>query len=80
MKEHWSPVVEQRNLKNWRNLAKNLVGIGLFLLMTLFLFGCTKTEYVYKETPKQPITCHRHIKTYLDMAKCLEEYKVFYND
>ena len=48
-----------------------------------FLTGvssCAKTEYVYTEVPRKPITCHRHIKTYLDMAKCLQEYKVFYND
>lgn len=80
MQKSWKPVSEYPNLRSWQNLAKNLVGIGLFLLMILFLFGCTKTEYVYTEAPRKPITCHKHIKTYLDVAKCLEEYKVKYND
>gem|GEM_PF-6360965 len=27
---------------------------------------------------REPITCHRHMKTFLDMAKCLEMYKAKY--
>jgi hypothetical protein len=46
----------------------------IFLLIVL-LTGCGRTEYVYIETPREPVTCHRHLKTFLDMAKCLEEYK-----
>ena len=79
MQTHWKQVAVNRNLKKRSNLVKNLVGIGLFLLMMLFLFGCTKTEYVYVEPQREPITCHKHIKTYLDIAKCLEEYKVKYD-
>ena len=28
--------------------------------------------------PREPITCHRHMKMFLDMAKCLEMYKAKY--
>ena len=75
MKKQWKPVYAKNNSKNWLNLVMNLVGIGLFLLMTLCLFSCTRTEYRYVEVEREPITCHKHIKTYLDIAKCLEEYK-----
>jgi len=75
MKKHWSPVGEQENSQNWLNLVMNLVGIGLFLAMILCLFSCTRIEYRYVEVEREPITCHKHIKTYLDIAKCLEEYK-----
>jgi len=49
----------------------------IFLLIVL-LTGCGRIEYVYVEAPREPITCHRHMKTFLDMAKCLEIYKAKY--
>ena len=59
--------------------AKEAVLIGTALcLLILLLCGCARTEYVYVEAPREPITCHRHMKTFLDMAKCLEEYKAKY--
>lgn len=48
--------------------------IPLFLL----LVGCAHEKIVYVETPREPITCIDSIKTPLDMAKCLTEYKVKY--
>ena len=45
--------------------------------MILLLTSCvTKTEYVYVEPQREPITCHKTMKTFLDMAKCLEDYKI----
>lgn len=44
----------------------------------MLLGGCVRTEYVYRETPREPVTCYKHLKTFLDMAKCLEEYKAKY--
>lgn len=52
----------------------------LIFMFVFFLVSCAKTEYVYIEPQREPITCHQEIQTYLDMAKCLEEYKVKYND
>lgn len=54
-----------------------MIGTALCLLM-LLLCGCGRIEYVYVEAPREPITCHRHMKTFLDMAKCLEMYKAKY--
>lgn len=50
----------------------------LIITTALLLCACTTTEYVYVETPREPITCHKNMKTFLDMAKCLEEYKIKY--
>lgn len=44
----------------------------------LGLASCKSVEYVYVETPREPITCIDTIKTPMDMAKCLAEYKVKY--
>jgi hypothetical protein len=52
-----------------------LIGIGI-LVIVLLLEGCVKTEYVCTEIPLEPINCINNIKTPLDMAKCLEEYKL----
>lgn len=40
------------------------------------LNGCKGSEAVYQEIPREPITCIERIKTPLDMAKCLNEYKL----
>lgn len=80
MQKHWKPVNAKKNWKKRLNKVKNLVGIVLFLIMILCLFGCASKEYVYVEPQREPITCHKHVKTYLDIAKCLEEYKIKYND
>lgn len=50
------------------------------LLVILILSACTRVEYVYIEPEKVPITCIDDIKTPLDMAKCLQEYRTRYND
>jgi hypothetical protein len=51
----------------------------LIFLLLLLLSSCTRTRVEYVEIPRSPITCHRFIKTPLDMATCLEEYKVKWN-
>lgn len=49
------------------------------LIMVLCLItSCTKDRYVYVELPREPITCIDGIKTPLDMATCLAEYKEKY--
>ena len=72
----WKPVSESQNLKNWqKKIKKFLIGTLIFLTL-LLLKACVRTEYVYVEPEREPITCHKTIKTPLDMAKCLEEYKI----
>lgn len=44
----------------------------------MLLNACKHTEYIYKEPIKPPITCIDTIKTPLDMALCLKEYKLKY--
>lgn len=44
----------------------------------LVLSACATEKIVYVEAPKEPITCVDSIKTPMDMAKCLTEYKVKY--
>lgn len=50
----------------------------LILAILLLLSGCKQIEYVYVEPDRVPITCIDEIKTPLDMAKCLNEYKKRY--
>lgn len=44
----------------------------------MLLNGCKQIEYVYVEIPREPIYCIDNIKTPLDMANCLAEYKQKY--
>lgn len=46
------------------------------LSILLLLGSCADSEVVYVEVPREPITCIERIKTPLDMAKCLNEYKM----
>ena len=86
MKGRWTPISDcarlrrqQRRRRCAPHRLKRAVLIGTALcLLILLLCGCARTEYVYVEAPREPITCHRHMKTFLDMAKCLEEYKAKY--
>lgn len=48
------------------------------LPLLLILSSCASEKIVYVEAPKEPITCIDSIKTPMDMAKCLTEYKVKY--
>ena len=48
------------------------------LPLLLILSSCAGEKIVYVEAPKEPITCVDSIKTPMDMAKCLTEYKVKY--
>lgn len=48
------------------------------LPLFLILSACATEKIVYVEAPKEPITCIDSIKTPMDMAKCLTEYKVKY--
>lgn len=53
--------------------------IGILISLTLLLLSsCKQTEYIYIDTPKEPILCINEIKTPLDMANCLNEYKLKY--
>ena len=71
---------------NLNNKTKNLHAYRLKILLTgikilvipLLLGSCKKIEYVYITPPKEPITCIQYIKTPLDMATCLNEYKLKY--
>jgi hypothetical protein len=44
----------------------------------MLLGSCKQIEYVYVETPREPIYCIDNINTPLDMANCLAEYKQKY--
>ena len=73
---HWKPVKE---LKSSSEKLKKILPflIGMLTLVTLMLLSsCVKTKYV--EVQRETITCYKTIKTPLDMAKCLEEYKTKY--
>lgn len=48
------------------------------LPLLLILPACATEKIIYMEAPKEPITCVNSIKTPMDMAKCLTEYKVKY--
>lgn len=74
---NWKPISKSRNCKKKQRKIKLLIGI-LILALVLLLNGCKQIEYVYIETPREPITCIDTIKTPLDMATCLQEYKVKY--
>jgi hypothetical protein len=64
--------------KKQKKIKALLIGITI-LVIVLLLSGCKQIEYVYVETPREPITCIDAIKTPLDMVKCLNEYKVKYD-
>lgn len=64
--------------KKQKTINQVLIGTLIFLIV-LLLSGCKQTEYVYVKLPPEPITCIDNIKTPLDMAKCLKEYKVKYD-
>lgn len=65
---------KSNNLNNWRKLIPILTGI-LGLLTLALLGGCVKTQYEYKEVEREPIDCDMYIKTPLDMANCLAEFR-----
>ena len=75
MKRQFRLLSEIENSKRKQKMINRLL-IGIFLLVTVLLFcGCKQIEYVYIEPERVPITCIDDIKTPLDMAKCLYEYK-----
>ncbi|MBR5599650.1 MAG: hypothetical protein IKW39_06385 [Alphaproteobacteria bacterium] len=66
-------------IKNFRNYLNKIPLTGIKILVILLLLGsCKKIEYVYVTPPKEPINCISKIKTPLDMATCLNEYKLKY--
>lgn len=77
MKQHWQSTEE---IKSWnRRFWKIRLLIGTLILVTvLLLSACKQIEYIYVEPERVPITCIDEIKTPLDMAKCLNEYKLRY--
>lgn len=52
--------------------------IAIIIFFLLLFCGCSQTKVVYVEPERVPITCIDDIKTPLDMAKCLYEYKTRY--
>lgn len=48
---------------------------GILVFFLLLLSSCARTQYVYKEIEREPIDCDLYIKTPLDMAKCLAEFR-----
>ena len=58
-------------------ISPYLIGILIFLTL-LLLSSCKQIEYIYIDIPKEPILCINTIKTPLDMANCLNEYKLKY--
>ena len=77
MKQRWQSTEEIRSLNKRLKWTRALIGTLIFLLV-LLLSGCKQTEYIYVEPERVPITCIDTIKTPLDMAKCLQEYKTRY--
>ena len=78
MKIHWQSVSKQNDLKK-KQKKRKLILIGLLILVAVMLLSsCSQTKVVYVEAERQPITCIDSIKTPLDMAKCLAEYKQRY--
>lgn len=77
MKRRYLLPSETKNLKKRQD---KIILIGwLILAILLLLSGCSRQiEYVYVEPERVPITCIDSIKTPLDMAKCLSEYKERY--
>lgn len=75
MRTHWQSVNETKSLKRKQLRTKLLIGAFISAIL-LLLSGCKQIEYV--EVERQPITCIDEIKTPLDMAKCLNEYKQRY--
>lgn len=74
----WKPIEKSKNLEmKQKKIKALLIGIMIFLIV-LLLNGCKQIEYVYIETPREPIYCIDNIKTPLDMASCLQEYKIKY--
>ena len=65
--------------KNSALKQKKILLIGILIsVIPMLLNACKHTEYIYKEPIKPPITCIDTIKTPLDMALCLKEYKLKY--
>ena len=61
--------------KRRKQMKDSLIGFIILSILPL-LSSCADTEVVYVELPLEPIDCIEHIKTPLDMAKCLNEYKL----
>lgn len=74
----WKPIEKSKNLKMRQKKIKVLLTGIIILAIVLLLSGCKQVEYIYVETPKEPIYCIDNIKTPLDMAGCLQEYKIKY--
>ena len=49
--------------------------VGIIVFLILLLASCVKTEYVYKEVERETIDCDLYIKTPLDMANCITEFR-----
>lgn len=77
MRTNWKSVGKTKNSRKKSKMI-NLLLIGTFLLVILLLFCGCSPQIKYVEVEREPITCIDEIKTPLDMAKCLNEYKTRY--
>ena len=76
MKKKFGYSVKMRFWKNWlKRKVRCLIGIGISAAVPL-LNACKGAEIVCQPIEREPITCIERIKTPLDMAKCLNEYKI----
>ena len=80
-KMRWKPVSgTPKTIGRLKKTKAVLTGITIYLitLYCLILSGCTRSEYIYQEIEREPITCIDSIKTPQDMLDCLTEYSVKY--
>lgn len=78
----WKPIGQTKNCDKQLTEIKQIVLIGTQVLVALFLLSllnsCTKTEIVYVEVPREPVTCIDSLDTPTDMLECLNEYSIKY--
>ena len=74
----WKPIEKSKNLEMKQKKIKVLLTGIIILAIVLLLGSCKQIEYIYVETPREPIYCIDNIQTPLDMAGCLQEYKIKY--
>lgn len=48
---------------------------ALLIFFLSLLAGCVRTQIKYEELEREPIDCDLYIKTPLDMAECLAEFR-----
>lgn len=70
----WNSVKKSQNLRSYQSWIPLLIGV-LILATLLLLASCVRTQVKYVELEREPIDCDAHIKTPLDMANCIAEFR-----